>query len=108
MEELIRDGRMTPAGLKVYESRNPAKSGLHSFERESAELTPEMVAEFQTHPDAWAYFQSQPPGYRKLAAWYILSAKQDSTRQRRLQTLITDSASHQRLAGLRPPDKVPP
>ena len=104
-EALTREGRMTQAGLKAFQARNPEKTAVYSFERESAQLTPEHEALFKANPAAWEFFQSQPPGYRKIAAWYVLSAKQESTRLRRLQTLIQDSANHQRIGLLRRPEK---
>lgn len=45
---------------------------------------------------AWAFFQAQPPGYRKIATFFVVSAKQDETRLRRLATLIEHSARGRR------------
>jgi uncharacterized protein YdeI (YjbR/CyaY-like superfamily) len=101
-EKLIESGRMRPAGVKVFQERDPAKSGVYSFEqRSNPQLPPKLEGEFKSHSDAWAYFQSQPAGYRRLALWWIVSAKQEATRLRRLQTLIADSANHLRLAPFR-------
>ena len=48
-------------------------------------------------PAAWAFFQAQPPGYRKMANWFITSAKKEETRQKRLAKLIADSAAGKRI-----------
>ena len=61
-----------------------------------------MEARFKADPAAWTFFRAQPPGYRKLAAWYVLSAKQEATRLRRLDTLIARSAAGRRLDAMKP------
>jgi uncharacterized protein YdeI (YjbR/CyaY-like superfamily) len=109
VDELIRAQRMRPAGLRAYETRDPEKSAPYSFERgEEPSLGPELEGLFKAHPAAWTFFESQPPGYRKTATSWILSAKRDETRQRRLRTLIEDSAAGQRLGMLRRPGDVAP
>ena len=101
-EELIREGRMQPAGLRAFEARDPEKSGVYSFEqRTAARLSPEAEAQFRANPAAWSFFESQPPGYRRTAVWWVVSAKRESTRARRLETLIEDSAASRRIAPLR-------
>jgi len=97
-QELMAAGRMRPAGLRVFEQRDPDKAKAYSFEQDSApQLNPELETQFRAHPSAWRYFHSQPPGYRKTALWWILSAKREETRRRRLQTLVEDSAAGRRL-----------
>jgi uncharacterized protein YdeI (YjbR/CyaY-like superfamily) len=103
---LIRTGRMQPAGLRAFKARDAEKSRLYSYERETASLSPADDARFRAKAKAWAFFQSQPPGYRKLAIRWIVDAKREETRARRLGTLIADSARGQRLAPLRRPDAV--
>jgi uncharacterized protein YdeI (YjbR/CyaY-like superfamily) len=103
VEELIRDGRMQPAGLVAWQARDPAKSAIYSFEREAAQLDAEMEARFRQNAQAWSFWQAQPPGYRKTAAHYVTSAKRPETRAKRLQTLIDDSAAGLRIGLLRRP-----
>ena len=91
-QELIRQARMTPAGLKAFEDRDPAKSGQYSFENRPRQLPPRYLKHLKANEDAWAFFQDQPPWYRKTAAWWIISAKKEGTRLRRLDRLIQDSA----------------
>jgi uncharacterized protein YdeI (YjbR/CyaY-like superfamily) len=99
--ELTRAGRMEEAGLRAYEERDPKKSEIYSFEREQAELDPESERMFRANRVAWKFFQSQPPGYRKIVTHWIISAKRAETRARRLQTLIEDSEAGRRIAQLR-------
>jgi len=96
--ELIESGRMRPAGLRAFEARDPEKTGVYSFEqRQAARFSPEAEARFRAHPEAWSFFQSQPPGYRKIATFYVVSAKREETRARRLERLIEDSAAGRRI-----------
>jgi uncharacterized protein YdeI (YjbR/CyaY-like superfamily) len=99
--ELTEQGLMTPAGLAAFERRTPERSGIYSYERrEKARFDPEQQREFEAHPDAWAFFLSQPPGYRKTATHWVISAKREETRAKRLATLIEDSAAGRRLRHL--------
>jgi uncharacterized protein YdeI (YjbR/CyaY-like superfamily) len=104
VEELIREERMTPAGLAAYEARKPERTGIYSFEqRHSARLEREQEAAFRADRAAWKFFQAQPPSYRQTAIYWVVSAKREETRSRRLATLIADSAAGRRLAQLTPP-----
>ena len=106
VRQLIQDGRMQPAGLRAWERRDPARSGLYSFEqREHATFSPEQKRQFKSNKAAWTFFQAQPPGYRKITMFYVTSAKQEATRVRRLQQLIDDSAAGQRIGLLRRPSR---
>jgi uncharacterized protein YdeI (YjbR/CyaY-like superfamily) len=105
--ELIREGRMQPAGLAAFEARDPLKSGMYSFERSAAALDAEAEARFKANRAAWSFFQSQPVGYRKTAIHWVVSAKKAETRARRLATLVSDSAAGQRIGPLRRTDFPP-
>jgi uncharacterized protein YdeI (YjbR/CyaY-like superfamily) len=101
-KELIEAGRMRPAGLRAFEGRDPAKTNLYSFEqREAAKLDPDMEKRFRANRKAWAFFQAQPPGYRRLAMFRIMSAKQQETRERRLAALIRECVAGRRMEPMR-------
>ena len=88
--ELTREGRMRPAGLAAFEAR----SGTYDYEqREAAALDAAAEARFRARPEAWEFFQSRTPSYRKMMAWWVVSAKREETRRRRLDTLIEESAA---------------
>ena len=98
-EELIRAGRMTPAGLAAFEARASARTGVYSYEqRNEARLDEAQERQFRADEQAWEFFQSQPPGYRQTAIFWVVSAKREETRARRLATLIEDSARGRRIA----------
>jgi uncharacterized protein YdeI (YjbR/CyaY-like superfamily) len=88
---------MKPAGLAAYEAREAKKTGIYAYENRPVDLLEAYAKEMRRNPDAWAFFQAQPPGYRKLANWWITSAKKDETRQKRLAKLIADSAAGKRI-----------
>jgi uncharacterized protein YdeI (YjbR/CyaY-like superfamily) len=102
IERLTREGRMMPPGIAAYERKDDARSGVYSFEREVARLEPKMVTLFKRNPQAWKYFEAQPPYYRRLTAWWVISAKKEETRARRLAQLIELSSRRQRLPQLVP------
>lgn len=98
---LIDEGRMTSAGLEAYEARDRERSGRYSLERDQARLNAAQERDFKARPKAWAFWEAQPPGYRKRATWWVVSAKREETRARRLATLIEDSAEGRRIKQLR-------
>ena len=104
--ELIADGRMRPAGLAAFEARTDDRSAIYAYEqRHAAKLEPDEERELRANAPAWKYFQSRPPSYRKTAIWWVVSAKRDETRRKRLRTLIDDSAAGRTLRQLTPPAK---
>lgn len=102
VERLTQEGRMRPPGIAAYSSRTPERSGVYSFERETAELEPAMKQRFMKNRKAWKFFEAQPPYYRRIVSWWIISAKKNETRERRLAQLIEYSALQQRLPQLTP------
>lgn len=96
-ERLKKSGQITPSGLKTYEARDPDRSGAYSFENATRKLALADERRFKTHNTAWEFFQNQPPGYRRTAIWWVISAKKHETRARRLAQLIDDSRNGRRL-----------
>ena len=103
IEDLIAEGRVAPAGLAAYEGRDPAKQKKYSFENRDAVLAPDYEARFRAEPEAWAWFAAMPRSYRHPAIWWVMSAKKEETRERRLATLIADSSAGRKIKPLRRP-----
>lgn len=101
-EELVAAGRMAPPGLRAFEARDAERSREYSFERETAALPPAYVKEFRKNPGAWTFFDSQSPSYKRMASWFVMSARKDETRERRLARVIADSARRRRIDQLNP------
>src|SRR5690606_33954907 len=95
--ELIAAGRMRPAGLAAFENRREDLARRYSFEQGTVAFEPWMEKGFRKRKEAWAFFEAQPPSYRKAATWWVVSAKREETRRRRLETLIDDSAAGRRI-----------
>jgi uncharacterized protein YdeI (YjbR/CyaY-like superfamily) len=104
VEELKARGLMAPAGLRAYEARTPERTGVYSFEREAV-LPREFEERFRAQPAAWEWFQARPPGYRRTATHWVVSAKREETRLRRLQQLIDCSAEGRNVPPLARPEK---
>ena len=86
-------GRMTPAGRRAFASRTPERTGVYSFERSSAAvLGPDDEQRLRANPQAAKFFDAQPPWYQRTSIHWVVSAKRDETRRRRLDQLIADSA----------------
>ncbi|MGI8999230.1 MAG: YdeI/OmpD-associated family protein [Candidatus Limnocylindria bacterium] len=93
MAELSAAGRVHPAGLRAFEARTADNTGIYSYENRPADLPPSYLAQLTAHDVAWSWWQAQTAGYRRAATWRVVSAKQEMTRDRRLATLIDDSAA---------------
>jgi uncharacterized protein YdeI (YjbR/CyaY-like superfamily) len=106
VRELTRQDRMRPAGLRAFEARTPERTGVYSFERAvAAKLSPEQERQIRKNPAAARYLDAQPPGYRRVVAHWITSAKKPETRQKRLDQLIADSAAGRAVPPLRRPER---
>lgn len=94
--DLTKLGLMQPSGLKAFRERQAARSGNYSYEqRKDARLTQGQERRFRADKKAWGYFRNQPPWYRTIAIYWVVSAKQEATRLRRLATLIEHSRNGQ-------------
>ena len=102
VEELTRQRRMRAPGRKAFEARQPEKTGTYSYEqRYDVTLPPGLERRFRAKKKAWTWFHDQPPGYRSTALYWVMSAKKQETRERRLAILIGDSAAGLRVSPLR-------
>jgi uncharacterized protein YdeI (YjbR/CyaY-like superfamily) len=101
---LRSEGRMRPAGLRAFEARADERSAIYAYEqRRGAKLEPAQERRFRANAQAWAFFNAQPPWYRRNATWWVISAKKEETRAKRLETLIEDSANGRTIRPLRRP-----
>ena len=91
VQALRRLGLMRPAGLTAYARRTRERSGIYSFEQRPRRLPARYQRVLRARPKAWAFFRAQPPWYRRATAWWVVSAKQEQTRARRLAILVEHS-----------------
>lgn len=91
IEALIGSGLMQPAGLASFENRNQKRAKLYTHENDIIPFAPDLEKQFKANKAAWKYFQALAPSYRKLSHNWVMSAKQEATRVKRMQQLIADS-----------------
>jgi uncharacterized protein YdeI (YjbR/CyaY-like superfamily) len=97
---LTAEGRMRPAGLAAFAARSEARTAIYSYERPLSTFTAEEEARFRANEAAWSDWEHRAPSYRKVATHWVTSAKQATTRERRMATLIEDSAAGRTLRHL--------
>src|SRR4030095_8605640 len=102
IKELTKLGLMRQAGIDAFNKRDEKKSRVYSFEQKNIKLDKDFEKKFRQNKQAWKFFQSQPPSYQKPSIWWVISAKNETTKQKRLNTLIKDSEAGQKIARLRP------
>ncbi len=88
VEELSRAGLMHPAGLQKFELRSAERSSIYAFEQKNIEFDNLQRASFRADKAAWKFFQGQANWYQRTATWWVISAKREETRAKRLASLI--------------------
>jgi uncharacterized protein YdeI (YjbR/CyaY-like superfamily) len=102
--ELKRLGLMHASGLAAFEKREEKRSAIYAYEqRKTAKLPLDFEQQFQANEAAWEFFMSQPPWYQRTSTYWVISAKKEETRLKRLATLIRDSANQRTIAPLTRP-----
>ena len=97
VEDLKKMGLMTKAGLEAFNKRNESKSGIYSFEKEITQLKEKYEKTFKANENAWSFFTKQAPSYKRIRIYWVMSAKQETTRLARLNKLITASENKHKL-----------
>ncbi len=100
VEKLTAQGLMTPAGLKAFRKRDEKRSKQASYEQKNMKLAPEYEAKIKVNPSAWDFFDALAPSYKKATIHWVMSAKKEETRRRRLDILIQSSADGQKVPPL--------
>jgi uncharacterized protein YdeI (YjbR/CyaY-like superfamily) len=100
---LNAERRMRPAGLAAFEARTPERTAIYSYEREAAAFSDEESDRFRADAGAWANWERRPPSYRKAATHWVTSAKQPATRDRRMASLIEETAAGRKPRALTSP-----
>jgi uncharacterized protein YdeI (YjbR/CyaY-like superfamily) len=98
--ELRDAGLVEPAGLAAFQAFDGHASG-YSYESGTWELSAEFVARLRAEAGAWTYWEARPPGYRRLVTNWVMNAKRQDTRERRIATLIEDCEAGRPIALLR-------
>jgi uncharacterized protein YdeI (YjbR/CyaY-like superfamily) len=106
VRKLTKQGLMDPAGLKAFAARDEKKSAIYSYEqRKSARFTREQKKQFCANKTAWEFFRAQAPWYQRVTTYWVISAKREETRRKRLSELINHSQRQRRIPRLIPTKK---
>ncbi len=95
MDVLLAAGRVHPAGMRAWDLRDDTPADPAVADRQG-ELDPDMQGRFEADPDAWTWFLTQPPGYRRQVTWWVMQAKRPETRERRFVQLLEASQAQRR------------
>ena len=97
MTQLIDDGLAAAPGLAAFERRDRKITQKYSFERKQSAFDAAMLRAFKANKAGWAFFTAQPPGYQRILTFWVMSAKLEETRLRRLAILAERSAKGERV-----------
>ena len=93
---LTAEGRMHAAGLAAYEARSADRQGIYAYEQASTgQLPPEYAARLAADPAAATFWATAVPSYRTGCVWWVISAKQERTRERRFEQLLASCAAYE-------------
>jgi uncharacterized protein YdeI (YjbR/CyaY-like superfamily) len=98
---LIEAGRMAKPGLAALEAREEHRTGVYSFENKPVALVGKYARAFRANRKAWSYFKAEAPWYQRTCSHYVMAAKREETRMKRLELLVTWSQKGQRIPPLR-------
>jgi uncharacterized protein YdeI (YjbR/CyaY-like superfamily) len=96
VQRLIDTGRMQSAGLAAFEGRRQDRCEIYSYEQRPLDLPESLAKHVHKNRKAWEFFRAQPPGYRRRVIWWIVSARTEETKLKRL-ALIEISAKQKRI-----------
>jgi uncharacterized protein YdeI (YjbR/CyaY-like superfamily) len=100
---LIEAGRMAKPGRVAFEAREAQRIGIYSFERKRARLTGVYAKALRANGRAWSYFKGEAPWYQRTSGFWVMSAKREETRFKRLELLVIWSEKGQRIPPLQRP-----
>lgn len=97
VKELIEVEKMEAPGLEAFEKRDGKKSSQASYEQKSVELKKEYKEQLKKNKKAWTFFRELAPGYTRTSVHWVMSAKREETRQRRLKILIESCENEEKI-----------
>lgn len=101
IKTLRKQGLMQPAGLAVYEKRDDKRSKGASYEQQSVRLDPKYERKIRENKKAWPFYVKLAASYKRASIHWVMSAKREETRLRRLGILIQSCEEEQKIPPLR-------
>jgi uncharacterized protein YdeI (YjbR/CyaY-like superfamily) len=97
VKKLIREKKMTPAGLKLFRSAKlVVQTAPDSTKPRSLVLPPDLKRALMKNKIAWQHWQNRPPSAKRIAIWWVRTAKQPATRLRRIKNIVSNTAKYAR------------
>ena len=84
-KQMIAEGRMMPLGLQRYKEGLKKPTIDHSYPKRTHS---ELMAALRKNPAALKIFKNLPPSSKKIFNYWVYSAKQDVTRNKRIAIVI--------------------
>ena len=97
MKQLIAAGKVAPSGLAAFARRARIAAAPYSFENRNVTLSPAFMKRLKANAKAWKFFQSEPPGYRRITMFWVMQAKKDETREKRFRTMLDRMSKGERM-----------
>jgi uncharacterized protein YdeI (YjbR/CyaY-like superfamily) len=97
MKQLIAAGKVAPSGLAAFERRDKIATAPYSFENRNVTLSPAFMKRLKANAKAWKFFQSEPPGYRRITMFWVMQAKKEETREKRFRTMLDRMSKGERM-----------
>jgi uncharacterized protein YdeI (YjbR/CyaY-like superfamily) len=101
-KELEQAGRMHEAGLAAFRARGPVAVAPYSFESKPLSLSAEFMRRLRANKAAWDFWSSEPPGRKRVATFWVMSAKKPETRERRFAYVLGQLGKHRPVGLLQP------
>lgn len=99
VKALLQLGKMKPAGIHVFNNRTNAQG--YSSEQRNVQLAKDYEEQIKANKPAWLFFTKLAPSYQRDSVWWVMSAKREKTRLKRLGILITSSGAQLKIPMLR-------
>jgi len=96
VERLIAEGLMTKAGLECIEIAKQNGSWTLLDDVDALIIPPDLEAAFERYPSSKAFFESLSPSIKKMMLYWIISAKQKETRQKRINEISEMAGQNQK------------
>lgn len=88
-QRMIEEKKMTPFGLAFFERRKEYKPALiEEGTNQEIQMRAEIEQEIKNNKQAWKNFSKLASGYKKQYVEWIMSARKDSTRHKRLKEAL--------------------
>jgi uncharacterized protein YdeI (YjbR/CyaY-like superfamily) len=87
-QKLIKEGRMTEAGLRLFKEAGKKKSARERYTGRKLTIPVDLKRALAKNKKALKNFGNFAPSYKKLYIWWIEAAQKKETRERRIKQVV--------------------